>query len=126
MDDATRTRLSAVVAMMKDFIALSTDPYMRNLTNFPELKNESRQRIEEVINGMVVGDPNVAEANRAVFSSILSQSSQSLAVSSPALLALSSLSLPALSSLSSLVVLSLSVVSSLSDEISIRLLTRLF
>lgn len=71
MDGATRTRLNAVIAMMKEFIALSTDPYMRNLTNFADLKNESRQRIEEVINGMAIGDPSVAEANRAIFSSIL-------------------------------------------------------
>jgi len=71
MDSSTRTRMALAIKMMKDFIAFSTDPNMKSVSNFTDLKQERKQQIEANLNDLMLNDLYLNEANRAIFKSIL-------------------------------------------------------
>ena len=53
-------------------MTFATDPEMRNVVNFTELKEKQKAQIEADLRDLMNGDLQVTEANRAIFSSILS------------------------------------------------------
>jgi len=57
--------------MVREFIAFSTDPELKNVENISQLKRERKMQIEANLNELMVGDLYVTEANRAIFKSIL-------------------------------------------------------
>jgi altronate dehydratase len=58
--------------MMREFIAFATDPQLKNVTNATQIKAERKAQIEVDLNELMTGDLYLAEANRAIFKSILS------------------------------------------------------
>ena len=72
INPATRQRMSLAIKMMREFIAFATDPELKNVTNATQLKAERRAQIEANLNELMLGDLYMAEANRAIFKSILS------------------------------------------------------
>ena len=71
VEPATRQRMAQAVRMMEEFIAFATDPAMKNVSNFSDLKRERRNQIEANLSDLMLGDLYVTEANRAIFKSIL-------------------------------------------------------
>lgn len=71
VDKATRTRLVTALQLVKDFIIFSKDPMMANAINGVELKAEKKAQVEAALAELMVGNPFVTEANRAIFRSIL-------------------------------------------------------
>jgi hypothetical protein len=59
------------IKMVREFIAFSTDPELKNVENISQLKRERKMQIEANLNELMVGDLYVTEANRAIFKSIL-------------------------------------------------------
>jgi hypothetical protein len=72
IENATRERMSIAIKMVKEYISFATDPETKNIINFVDLKRERRDQIEEALKDLTLGDLTVAEANRAIFKSILS------------------------------------------------------
>jgi hypothetical protein len=68
---ATRQKLMMAIKMVREFIAFSTDPELKNVENISQLKRERKMQIEANLNELMVGDLYVTEANRAIFKSIL-------------------------------------------------------
>jgi hypothetical protein len=71
IDPATRQRMAQAIRMMEEFIAFATDPAMKDVTNFTDLKRVRRDQIEANLSDLTLGDLYVTEANRAIFRSIL-------------------------------------------------------
>jgi hypothetical protein len=71
INPATRQRMALAIKMIREFIAFSTDPELKNVTNAPQLKAARKAQIEANLNELMLGDLYVTEANRAIFSSIL-------------------------------------------------------
>jgi hypothetical protein len=71
IDPATRQRMAQAIRMMEEFIAFATDPAMKDVTNFTDLKRARRDQIEANLSDLTLGDLYVTEANRAIFRSIL-------------------------------------------------------
>jgi hypothetical protein len=69
---ATRQKMALAIKMMREFIAFATDPQLKNVTNATQLKAERKAQIEADLNELMTGDLYLAEANRAIFKSILS------------------------------------------------------
>lgn len=69
---ATRQKMALAVKMIREFIAFATDPQLKNVTNATQLKAERKAQIEADLNELMTGDLYLAEANRAIFKSILS------------------------------------------------------
>jgi hypothetical protein len=67
----TRQRMALAVKMMREFIAFSTDSELKNVVNRVQLKAERKAQIEANLKELMLGDLYVAEANRAIFRSIL-------------------------------------------------------
>ena len=72
IDSNTRIRMAMATKLVKDYLALATDPNMKGNVNFTELKAQRKQEIEANLNQLMIGNPYVEEANRAIFKSILS------------------------------------------------------
>jgi hypothetical protein len=68
---ATRQKLMMAIKMIREFVAFSTDPELKNVENIAQLKRERKEQIEANLNELMVGDLYVTEANRAIFKSIL-------------------------------------------------------
>jgi len=71
INPATRQRMALAIKMIREFIAFSTDPELKNVTNAPQLKAARKAQIEANLNELMLGDLYVTEANRAIFKSIL-------------------------------------------------------
>jgi hypothetical protein len=71
INPATRQRMALAIKMIREFIAFSTDPELKNVTNAPQLKAARKAQIEANLNELMLGDLYVTEANRAIFRSIL-------------------------------------------------------
>jgi hypothetical protein len=71
INPATRQRMALAIKMMREFIAFSTDPELKNVSNAPQLKAARKAQIEANLNELMLGDLYVTEANRAIFRSIL-------------------------------------------------------
>jgi len=72
INPATRQRMALAIKMMREFIAFSTDPELKNVTNAAQLKAERKDQIEADLKELMLGDLYLTEANRAIFKSILS------------------------------------------------------
>lgn len=71
INPATRQRMALAIKMMREFIAFSTDPQLKNVQNATQLKAERKAQIEANLKELMLGDLYVTEANRAIFKSIL-------------------------------------------------------
>lgn len=71
VDAATRKRMALAVQMVNDYVAFATDPEMKNVQNFSDLKRQRKAQIEANLADLMLGDPYLTEANRAIFKSIL-------------------------------------------------------
>jgi hypothetical protein len=71
INPATRQRMALAIKMMREFIAFSTDPELKNVVNRAQLKAARKAQIEANLNDLMLGDLYVTEANRAIFRSIL-------------------------------------------------------
>ena len=71
VEPATRQRLSIAIRLMRNYIAFARNPEMANIINGVELKAEQKRIVEEQLKELMIGDPYVTEANRAIFRSIL-------------------------------------------------------
>jgi K+/H+ antiporter YhaU regulatory subunit KhtT len=56
---------------MREYIAFARNPEMANIINGVELKAERKRQVEEQLKDLIIGNPYLAEANRAIFRSIL-------------------------------------------------------
>ena len=72
VEPETRRRMAIAIKMMRAFIALSLDPALTNAPNAHEVKAARKEQIENQLKDLMLGDAYVAEANRAIFKSILS------------------------------------------------------
>jgi hypothetical protein len=72
IDNNTRIRMATATKLVKDYLAFATDPNMKNAANFTELKLQRKQEIEANLDQLMIGNPYLQEANRAIFKSILS------------------------------------------------------
>jgi hypothetical protein len=68
---ATRQRMALAIKMMREFIAFSTSPELKNVVNRAQLKAAQKAQIEANLSELMLGDLYVTEANRAIFKSIL-------------------------------------------------------
>ena len=68
----TRQKMAIAVKLVQEFITYSKDPDMRLVWNFADTKRQKRAAIEATLADLVAADPSLREANRAIFSSILS------------------------------------------------------
>lgn len=71
IEPATRERMRLAIRMMREYIAFCRDPQLANITNAVELKAERKAQVEAGLKDLIVGDLYMAEANRAMFRSIL-------------------------------------------------------
>ena len=71
IDPATRIKMKTAVAAMDDFIRFINDPNVGAMQNRTTLKRMYRQKVEQILSELSVGDSAVREASRAVFNSIL-------------------------------------------------------
>jgi hypothetical protein len=71
IDAGTRQRMNLAIQMMHEFIAFCKDPQWSSLTNAAKFKQERRKQVEANLRELTTGDLYVAEANRAIFKSIL-------------------------------------------------------
>ena len=71
VDSGTRQRMSIAIRLMREYVAFARDPEMANIINGVELKAERKRQVEEQFKDLIVGNPYLAEANRAIFRSIL-------------------------------------------------------
>jgi hypothetical protein len=71
IEPATRQRMSLAIQMMNSYIRFATDPEMKNVQNFADLKRQRKAQIEADLQDLMLGDLYVTEANRAIFKSIL-------------------------------------------------------
>jgi len=71
VDPATRIKMKTAVAAMDDFIRFINDPNVGAMQNRTTLKRMYRQKVEQILSELSVGDSAVREASRAVFNSIL-------------------------------------------------------
>lgn len=71
VDSGTRMRMASAIKMIKDYQSFATDTSMKNAVNFSQMKRERKYEIEAAMKDLMSGDPNLIEANRAVFQSIL-------------------------------------------------------
>lgn len=71
VDKATRTRLVTALQLVKDFMLFAKDPMMVNAINGTEIKAQKKAQVEAALAELMVGNPFVTEANRAIFRSIL-------------------------------------------------------
>jgi hypothetical protein len=73
VEPATRQRMAVAVKLMRDYVAFCTDPALKNLSDGgASIKAQRREQIEAQLNDLTLGDLYVAEANRAIFKSMLS------------------------------------------------------
>jgi hypothetical protein len=72
INSETRKKMAIAVKLVQEFISYSKDPDMRLVWNFSDTKRQKRTAIEGVLADLVAADPSLREANRAIFSSILS------------------------------------------------------
>jgi len=72
IDSNTRMRMAMATKLVKDYLALATDPNMKNAANFIELKLQRKQEIEANLEQLMIGNAYLIEANRAIFKPILS------------------------------------------------------
>jgi hypothetical protein len=63
--------MSLAIQMMSGYIRFATDPEMKNVENFADLKRQRKAQIEADLQDLMLGDLYVTEANRAIFKSIL-------------------------------------------------------
>ncbi len=71
IEPSTRQRMSIAIRLMRNYIAFARNPEIANIINAVELKAEQKRIIEEQLKELMIGDPYVTEANRAIFRSIL-------------------------------------------------------
>jgi hypothetical protein len=71
INPATRQRMALAIKMIREFIAFSTDPELKNVSNATQLKSERKDQIEANLKELMLGDLYLTEANRAIFKSIL-------------------------------------------------------
>ena len=71
VNPATRQRMSLAIKMMREFIAFSNSPELKNVVNRAQLKSELKAQIEANLDELMLGDLYVTEANRAIFKTIL-------------------------------------------------------
>lgn len=72
VSNEVRKNMGTVTALVREFISFSEDPESRRFYNFSDLKRAKRAQIEQILNDLIELDPAIREANRAVFSPILS------------------------------------------------------
>ena len=73
VEPATRQRMAIAIKLMRDFVSFCNNPDLKNLSDGgASIKSERRQQIEAQLNNLTLGDLYVAEANRAIFKSMLS------------------------------------------------------
>ena len=66
-----RSVMRLAVDSMNDFIAFVTDESNQKLVNFDQLKYDKKDSLQALIKELSVASPNVKEANRAIFKSII-------------------------------------------------------
>jgi hypothetical protein len=71
VNPATRQRMALAIKMMREFIAFSTSPEMKNVVNRAQLKAAQKAQIQANLDELMLGDLYVTEANRAIFKTIL-------------------------------------------------------
>jgi hypothetical protein len=71
LDAGSKQRLAMVTSRIRQFVTLSNDQSMRELSNISEIKRQMKEDIQALINDLQVSDPALKEANRAIFKSIL-------------------------------------------------------
>lgn len=71
INQKTREKMALATKMVRQFIIFSTDLEYRNGINFTETKREKKLAVENFLNDLVMLDPTIREANRAVFQPIL-------------------------------------------------------
>jgi len=76
IDPATRIRMTLAIKLVKDFIAFSQDPRIKDAVNGADLKREQKAQVEASLKDLTTGDLYVTEANRAIFAQILNNLSR--------------------------------------------------
>ena len=71
VNPATRQRMTLAIKMMREFIAFSKSPVIKDVVNRAQLKSELKAQIEANLDELMLGDLYVTEANRAIFRTIL-------------------------------------------------------
>ena len=71
IDPGTRQRMNLAIKIIKDFMLFASDPSMKDVVNFADLKRDRKAQVEANLRDLMAGDLYVTEANRAIFSSIL-------------------------------------------------------
>ena len=72
IDVPTRQRMSTAIKLVRDYIMFCTNPQLANAeNNGRDLKMQRRVQLEANLRELSLGDLYLAEANRAIFSSIL-------------------------------------------------------
>lgn len=71
IEPATRERMRLAIRMVREYVAFCRDPELANIVNATELKAERKAQVEAGLKDLIVGDLYMAEANRAMFRSIL-------------------------------------------------------
>ena len=72
----TRLRMQLAINMVRDFMTFTSQPWLSEVDNSTLLKADRKAQIESDMNEITAGDAYVAEANRAIFKSILSSLSR--------------------------------------------------
>jgi len=71
LDAGSKQRLAMVTSRIRQFVTLSNDQSMRELSNISDIKRQLKEDIQILINDLQTSDPVIKEANRAIFKAIL-------------------------------------------------------
>jgi hypothetical protein len=71
LDAGSKQRLAMVTSRIRQFVTLSNDQSMRELSNVSDIKRQLKEDIQILINNLQASDPVIKEANRAIFKAIL-------------------------------------------------------
>ena len=71
INSATRQRMQIAIKLINDYVIFAKDPELKNADNAVELKAARKAQIEAALKELIMGDLYVAEANRAIFKSVL-------------------------------------------------------
>jgi hypothetical protein len=71
VDASTREKLRLSIQLMKQYISFVRGADLNNVNNKVQLKSDYKAQVEAGLQELMVGNPYVTEANRAIFRSIL-------------------------------------------------------
>lgn len=76
IDKDTRLLMQLAINIVRDFIAFTSQSWLKDVSNGTDIKAQRKLQVEADLQELALSNPYVAEANRAIFKSIISNLSR--------------------------------------------------